>query len=160
MLSLYCIIFLIKTTYYVEENKLLIHRSFAFVISTFIWILIRVISYFILDNPHILITSSIIICVLQITSSLTGSIIVEDVVYENVDSEVSCIFPSRELMFRRLVFERAANLVQSEALLRDELLPTKLVGETETKKVNSSSKSKKSGSQRQIDGIVEFTVQC
>nr|XP_027191646.1 methyltransferase-like protein 13 isoform X3 [Cicer arietinum] len=88
----------------------------------------------------------------QITSSLTGSIIVEDVVYENVDSEVSCIFPSRELMFRRLVFERAANLVQSEAVLRDELLPTKLVGETETKKVNSSSKSKKSGSQRQIDG--------
>ena len=90
---------------------------------------------------------------MQITSSLTGSIIVEDVVYENVDSEVGCIFPSRELVFRRLVFKRAANLVQSEALLTVEHLPTKLVGETERKKTNSSSKSKKSVSQRRNDGI-------
>ncbi|KAK2384215.1 eEF1A lysine and N-terminal methyltransferase [Trifolium repens] len=82
----------------------------------------------------------------QTTSPLTGSIIVEDVVYENADDEISSIFPSRELMFRRLVFERAANLVQSEALLT-----TKLVGE---KKTNSSSKSsnKKRGSQRRNDG--------
>ncbi|CAL5214091.1 unnamed protein product [Lathyrus oleraceus] len=87
----------------------------------------------------------------QTTSPLTGSIIVEDVVYENVDSEVSCIFPSQELMFRRLVFERAANLVQSEALLIDEH-STKLVGETVKRKANSSSKSKKSGSQIQNDG--------
>ncbi|XP_058731713.1 uncharacterized protein LOC131603429 isoform X2 [Vicia villosa] len=78
----------------------------------------------------------------QTTSPLTGSIIVEDVVYENVDSEVSCIFPSQELMFRRLVFERAANLVQSETLLIDEH-STKLVGETVKRKANSSSKSKK-----------------
>ncbi|KAJ1407277.1 S-adenosyl-L-methionine-dependent methyltransferase [Sesbania bispinosa] len=88
----------------------------------------------------------------QITSSLTGSIIVEDVVYENVDDEVSCIFPSRELVFRRLIFERAANLVQSEALLKDELLSTK-VGETEGKKPNSSSKSRKSGSQKRNSGL-------
>ncbi|WJX53121.1 hypothetical protein P8452_39152 [Trifolium repens] len=82
----------------------------------------------------------------QTTSPLTGSVIVEDVVYENADDEISSIFPSRELMFRRLVFERAANLVQSEALLT-----TKLVGE---KKTNSSSKSsnKKKGSQRRNDG--------
>ncbi|CAI8618587.1 unnamed protein product [Vicia faba] len=86
----------------------------------------------------------------QTTSPLTGSIVVEDVVYENVDSEVSCIFPSQELMFRRLVFERAANLVQSEALLKDEH-STKLVGETVKKKANSSS-SKKCGSERQNDG--------
>ncbi|KAK7348729.1 hypothetical protein VNO80_23371 [Phaseolus coccineus] len=84
----------------------------------------------------------------KVTSSLTGSIIVEDVIYENVDSEVSCIFPSRELVFRRLVFERAANLVQSEALLKGELLPTKLVSETGRKKNNASPKSRKSGSQR------------
>nr|KYP67778.1 Methyltransferase-like protein 13 [Cajanus cajan] len=83
----------------------------------------------------------------KVTSSLTGSIIVEDVIYENVDSEVSCIFPSRELVFRRLVFERAANLVQSEALLKDEQLPTKLVSETGRKKNNASSKSRKGGSQ-------------
>ncbi|TKY59979.1 Methyltransferase protein 13 [Spatholobus suberectus] len=82
----------------------------------------------------------------KVTSSLTGSIIVEDVIYENVDSEVSCIFPSRELVFRRLVFERAANLVQSEALLKDEQLPTKLVSEPRRKKNNASSKSRKSGS--------------
>lgn len=85
---------------------------------------------------------------MQVTSSLTGSIIVEDVIYENVDREVNCIFPSRDLVFRRLVFERAANLVQSEALLKDELLPTKLVSETGRKKNNASSKSRKSGSQR------------
>ncbi|XP_027917593.1 methyltransferase-like protein 13 [Vigna unguiculata] len=84
----------------------------------------------------------------KVTSSLTGSIIVEDVIYENVDREVNCIFPSRDLVFRRLVFERAANLVQSEALLKDELLPTKLVSETGRKKNNASSKSRKSGSQR------------
>ncbi|XP_020215678.1 eEF1A lysine and N-terminal methyltransferase isoform X2 [Cajanus cajan] len=82
----------------------------------------------------------------KVTSSLTGSIIVEDVIYENVDSEVSCIFPSRELVFRRLVFERAANLVQSEALLKDEQLPTKLVSETGRKKNNASSKSRKGAS--------------
>ncbi|OIW19191.1 hypothetical protein TanjilG_04934 [Lupinus angustifolius] len=86
----------------------------------------------------------------QVTSSLTGSIVVEDVVYENVDSEVSSIFPSSVLVFRRLVFERAANLVQSEALLRDDQLRTKLVGETGMKKTNSS-KSRKSGSQRGND---------
>lgn len=84
----------------------------------------------------------------KVTSSLTGSIIVEDVIYENVDSEVSCMFPSRELVFRRLVFERAANLVQSEALLKGELLPTKLVSESGRKKNNASPKSRKSGSQR------------
>ncbi|WVZ26536.1 hypothetical protein V8G54_005080 [Vigna mungo] len=96
----------------------------------------------------------------KVTSSLTGSIIVEDVIYENVDSEVNCLFPSRELVFRRLVFERAANLVQSEALLKDEpeaLLkdeprPTKLVSETGRKKNNASSKSRKSGSQRHNAG--------
>ncbi|KAL1323314.1 hypothetical protein HN51_033651 [Arachis hypogaea] len=85
----------------------------------------------------------------QVSSSLTGSIVVEDVVYENVDSEVSNIFPSRELVFRRLVFERAANLVQSEALVKDENSSTKLVSESGRKKTNSSSKSRKSGSRRQ-----------
>jgi len=107
------------------------------------------------------------LCVLQVTSSLTGSIIVEDVIYENVDSEVSCIFPSRELVFRRLVFERAANLVQSEALLKDEQSPTKLVSETGRKKNNASSKSRKSGSQRHsignyfplASGLFKITVQ-
>lgn len=109
-----------------------------------------------------------ILCVLQVTSSLTGSIVVEDVIYENVDSEVSCIFPSRELVFRRLVFERAANLVQSEALLKDEQLPTKLVSETGRTKNSSSSKSRKIGSQKHGVGnyfppassVFKIIVQC
>ncbi|MED6130775.1 hypothetical protein PIB30_003795 [Stylosanthes scabra] len=88
----------------------------------------------------------------HVSSSLTGSIVVEDVIYENVDDEVSSIFPSRELVFRRLVFERAANLVQSEALLKDENSAAKLVSETGRKKTSSSSKSRKSGSQRQSSG--------
>ncbi|CAJ1939114.1 unnamed protein product [Sphenostylis stenocarpa] len=87
----------------------------------------------------------------KVTSPLTGSIIVEDVIHENVDSEVSCIFPTRELVFRRLIFERAANLVQSEALLKDEQLSTKLVSETGRRK-NASPKSRKSASQRHSVG--------
>ncbi|KAK7400091.1 hypothetical protein VNO78_11291 [Psophocarpus tetragonolobus] len=95
----------------------------------------------------------------KVTSSLTGTIIVEDVIYENVDSEVSCIFPSRELMFRRLVFERAGSLVQSEALLKDEQLPTKLVSEKGMKKNNNSFKSRKSGSERNsVGGSSQLTV--
>ncbi|XP_028759564.1 eEF1A lysine and N-terminal methyltransferase [Neltuma alba] len=88
----------------------------------------------------------------QVTSSLTGPIIVEDVVYENVDDDVSHVFPSSDLVFRRLVFERAANLVQSEAILKEEQLPSKLIGETEKKKkkTNSASKSRKKGSQRKV----------
>ncbi|KAK7318954.1 hypothetical protein RJT34_03663 [Clitoria ternatea] len=89
----------------------------------------------------------------QVTSLLTGTIIIEDVIYENVDSEVSCIFPSRELVFRRLVFDRAVNLVQSEGLLKDEQICSKLVGETGRKKNNGSSKSGKSGSQRRNVGV-------
>ncbi|KAF7837007.1 methyltransferase-like protein 13 [Senna tora] len=86
----------------------------------------------------------------QVTSSLTGLIIVEDIVYENVNNEVSRTLPSRDLVFRRLVFERAANLVQSEGLLKEEQSPSKLIGETVRKKTNSSSKSRKKGSQRRI----------
>ncbi|KAJ7971670.1 methyltransferase-like protein 13 [Quillaja saponaria] len=86
----------------------------------------------------------------QVTSSLTGPITVEDVVYEDVGNEVKCILPSREIAFRRLIFERAANLVQSEAVLK-EGSPIKLVGEFEKKKTTSSSKSKKRGARRRND---------
>ncbi|KAI9075741.1 hypothetical protein K1719_042227 [Acacia pycnantha] len=86
----------------------------------------------------------------QVTSSLTGPIIVEDVVYENVDNDVSRVSPSSDLVFRRLVFERAANLVQSEAILKEDQSPSKLIGETEKKKTISSSKSRKRGSQRKV----------
>lgn len=84
----------------------------------------------------------------KVTSSLTGSIIVEDVVYENVADDVSRPFPSSDLIFRRLVFQRAEGLVQSEALLTRDESSHKIV---EEKKKTSSSKSKKKGSQKRND---------
>ncbi|PQQ21609.1 methyltransferase-like protein 13 [Prunus yedoensis var. nudiflora] len=83
----------------------------------------------------------------KVTSTITGPVIVEDVIYENVDGDISRILPSRDLTFRRLVFQRSEGLVQSEALLSEEGSNNK-VGETERKKTNSSSKSKRRGIQR------------
>ncbi|XP_021641462.2 uncharacterized protein LOC110636194 isoform X2 [Hevea brasiliensis] len=85
----------------------------------------------------------------KVTSSLTGPIIVEDVVYENVDGDVSRLFPSKDLIFRRLVFQRTEGLVQSEALLTSDESSHKVV-EIERKKT-SSSKSKKRGNQKRND---------
>lgn len=84
----------------------------------------------------------------QVTSTITGPIIVEDVIYETVDGDISCILPSRELTFRRLVFQRSEGLIQSEALLSEEGSNSKVVGETERKKTNSSSRSKRKGIQK------------
>lgn len=53
----------------------------------------------------------------QVTSGFTGPINVEDVVYESVDDHLASMFPSMELTFRRLTFQRTEGLVQSEALL-------------------------------------------
>lgn len=87
----------------------------------------------------------------QVTSTLTGPIIIEDVVYENVDGDVSRLMPSIELTFRRLTFKRTEGLVQSEALLTRVDSPQKIAGETERKKAVSSSKSKRRGTQRRND---------
>ncbi|XP_031263405.1 eEF1A lysine and N-terminal methyltransferase-like [Pistacia vera] len=87
----------------------------------------------------------------QVSSSLTGSIIVEDVVYENVDADISRLWPSEDLKFRRLVFQRTQGLVQSEALLMKDVSSHKIVSETDRKKAVSSSKSKRRGFQRQND---------
>ncbi|GMI64319.1 hypothetical protein like AT2G31740 [Hibiscus trionum] len=81
--------------------------------------------------------------VYQGSSSLTGPIVIEDVVYENDDDDVS-----RSLPFRRLIFQRTEGLVQSEALLTRDGLFDKSVHETEMKKASSSSKSKRRGAQR------------
>ncbi|KAL8106172.1 hypothetical protein AgCh_029834 [Apium graveolens] len=83
----------------------------------------------------------------QVDSALTGPVIVDDVIYENVDDDVSHLFPSKELIFRRLTFERSMGLVQSEALLTGEECK-KHVNEKESKKSPSSSKSKKRGNQK------------
>ncbi|MFQ6628053.1 hypothetical protein Gotur_007378, partial [Gossypium turneri] len=74
------------------------------------------------------------------SSSLTGPVVIEDVVYENTDDDVSHSLP-----FRRLVFERTEGLVQSEALLTRDGLFDKSVYGTEKKKASSSSKSKRRG---------------
>lgn len=77
---------------------------------------------------------------------MTGPVIVDDVVYENVDDDISRLFPSKELIFRRLTFERSMGLVQSEALLTGEKSKT-IVNVKEQKKSRSSSKSRKKGNQ-------------
>ncbi|XP_059632140.1 uncharacterized protein LOC132274819 isoform X2 [Cornus florida] len=89
----------------------------------------------------------------QVTSALTGLIVVDDVVYEEVDNDFSRLFPSKDLIFRRLIFQRTEGLVQSEALLTGEgsLSST---GEIEQKKTRSSSKSRKKGNQRRNDSHV------
>ncbi|KAL0548017.1 hypothetical protein IC582_012456 [Cucumis melo] len=87
-------------------------------------------------------------CVFQGTSSLTGSIVVEDVKYEHVSGDASCIFPSGDLIFRRLVFQRTESLVQSEALLARERVDDKVSGQMDRKKSHASSKSKNKGKKK------------
>ncbi|KAJ8755387.1 hypothetical protein K2173_019185 [Erythroxylum novogranatense] len=82
----------------------------------------------------------------QVISPSTGPITVEDVVYEHVDVVVSCLLPSRDLMFRRLVFQRSEGLVQSEALL---LVDESSQGVTEVEGKTRSTKSKKKGARKQ-----------
>ncbi|KAF8402117.1 hypothetical protein HHK36_013069 [Tetracentron sinense] len=90
----------------------------------------------------------------QVTSTMTGPIIVEDVIYENFDGDVSGLISSKDLMFRRLTFQRSQGLVQSEALITREGSSQKILGQTEGKKTSSSSKSKKRGNQRRNDSRV------
>lgn len=78
---------------------------------------------------------------------MTGPVIVDDVIYENVDDDISRLFRSKELIFRRLIFERSMGLVQSEALLTGEGCK-KTVSEKEQKKSRPSSKSRKRGNQK------------
>ncbi|KAI3518520.1 hypothetical protein L1887_07325 [Cichorium endivia] len=75
----------------------------------------------------------------EVTSPLTGPIIVDDVIYEKVDGQLGQLSLSKDLVFRRLTFERSEGLIQSEALLIDE---------KDDKKSSSSSKSKKKGTQK------------
>ncbi|KAL5702867.1 hypothetical protein ACHQM5_028031 [Ranunculus cassubicifolius] len=76
----------------------------------------------------------------QVNSTTTGDIIVEDVIYENVE----------DMTFRRLTFQRSLGLVQSEALLLtgEESSQASVVDETDQKKPNPVSKSKKKSSHK------------
>ncbi|KAJ4955169.1 hypothetical protein NE237_011952 [Protea cynaroides] len=93
----------------------------------------------------------------QVTSTLTGPIVVEDVIYESVNVNSSDIFSLKDSMFRRLTFERSMGLVQSEALVITEGCPEKTLAETEPKKTSSLSKSKKKGSKRRNDPLKSLT---
>lgn len=85
---------------------------------------------------------------------MSGPVIVEDVIYENVDVDVR-LLPSGDLIFRRLIFERTGSLVQSEALLAKE--GSEKINQIERKKTSSSSKSKRRGPKK-IIGIDAFDV--
>ncbi|KAK4482583.1 hypothetical protein RD792_009746 [Penstemon davidsonii] len=84
----------------------------------------------------------------QVTSDLTGPIVVDDVVYEEIDDDLNHLFPSKDLIFRRLTFQRSENLVQSEALLSTEG-PHGVSGEVDKKK--SLAGSRKKGKQKKND---------
>ncbi|KAJ9541614.1 hypothetical protein OSB04_028120 [Centaurea solstitialis] len=91
----------------------------------------------------------------QVTSPLTGPIIVDDVVYEKVDGELGHLSLSKDLVFRRLTFERSEGLIQSEGLLTSEG-SQKPVCEKGNKKSHSSSKTKKRESQKKNDSHVSL----
>ncbi|XP_078434814.1 S-adenosyl-L-methionine-dependent methyltransferases superfamily protein isoform X2 [Wolffia australiana] len=76
----------------------------------------------------------------KVTSTATGPIIVEDVILENADVDSK----QKELIYRRLVFERSFGLVQSEALL------TRDLGKIEKKTSSASSRNKKKGGPRKV----------
>ncbi|KAL3828407.1 hypothetical protein ACJIZ3_017209 [Penstemon smallii] len=84
----------------------------------------------------------------QVTSDLTGPVVVDDVVYEEIDDDLNHLFPSKDLIFRRLTFQRSENLVQSEALLSKEG-PHGVSGEVDKKK--SLAGSRKKGKQKKND---------
>ncbi|KAK3416988.1 hypothetical protein EUGRSUZ_H02738 [Eucalyptus grandis] len=83
----------------------------------------------------------------QVTSPFTGRITIDDVVYSNVEGDVSHILPDGDWTFRRMIFQRNEDLVQSEALLTREGSTVISSGKTDRRK-GSSSKSRKGGNQR------------
>ncbi|KAL6885831.1 hypothetical protein ACP4OV_010092 [Aristida adscensionis] len=77
----------------------------------------------------------------EATSEITGPMVVEDVVYENVDGDQSFV---TEKMYRRLIFKRSSGLVQSEALVIKDCLSE----ESDNKHKNASASSKKRRNQK------------
>ncbi|CAH2059889.1 unnamed protein product [Thlaspi arvense] len=79
----------------------------------------------------------------EVTSSLTGQVVVEDVVYESTPSNPGGLSPSDDLAFRRLVFKRTEYLIQSEALLVED---GEIVDQKE--KIKNVSQSKRKGNKK------------
>ncbi|KAL0433021.1 UNVERIFIED_CONTAM: eEF1A lysine and N-terminal methyltransferase [Sesamum latifolium] len=88
--------------------------------------------------------------VYQVTSALTGPIVVDDVIYEKIDNDLNHRFSSKDLIFRRLIFQRTESLVQSEALLLTEG-SNGTSSEAEKKKLQAAPKSRKKGRQGKFD---------
>ncbi|XP_040379702.1 eEF1A lysine and N-terminal methyltransferase [Oryza brachyantha] len=74
----------------------------------------------------------------EVTSEITGPMVVEDVVYESSDEDQSSM---TETMYRRLIFKRNSGLVQSEALLVRDSTSDK--ADEKNKKSPSSSKKRR-----------------
>lgn len=90
---------------------------------------------------------------IQVTSFLTGPIVVDEVIYENLDDyddDLNCKSESQDLVFRRLTFQRSHSLVQSEALLSTEGSDG-MSSEVEENKVQATSRTRKKGKQGQFD---------
>ncbi|KAJ4891421.1 S-adenosyl-L-methionine-dependent methyltransferases superfamily protein [Raphanus sativus] len=82
----------------------------------------------------------------EVTSSMTGEVVVEDVVYESTPSNPGGLSPSVDLAFRRLVFKRTEYLIQSEALLVED---GEIVDQSQTEKTKNASQSKRKGKRNQ-----------
>ncbi|CAH8362673.1 unnamed protein product [Eruca vesicaria subsp. sativa] len=81
----------------------------------------------------------------EVTSSLTGEVVVEDVVYESTPSNPGGLSPSADLAFRRLVFKRTEYLIQSEALLVED---GEIIDQSQKEKTNNASQSKRKGNKK------------
>lgn len=90
----------------------------------------------------------------QVTSTITGPIIVDDVIYENADGDNTNVSQSEKL-FRRLVFERSSGLVQSEAFLTRDGFQHNFE-EADRKRNNTSLKSQKKGGRKKADSHISI----
>ncbi|XP_042382784.1 eEF1A lysine and N-terminal methyltransferase-like isoform X2 [Zingiber officinale] len=79
----------------------------------------------------------------EVTSTVTGHMIVEDVIYDTAAED-----PPNLKVFRRLTFGRSSGLVQSEALLSDNILQSNPSAANKKGKVVSSRSRKKGGQKR------------
>lgn len=90
----------------------------------------------------------------EVDSPLTGKIIVEDVIYSEKNGNGN-LLPENET-FRRLLFERTADLVQSEALLKNTENPNKSLGKQMIGEAihHSRSRKKKNRTGRSSDSSI------
>lgn len=92
---------------------------------------------------------------MQVSSPLTGLITIDDVVYDNVQSDISEILPSGALTFRRLIFQRNEDLVQSEALMTSNVSISNLtVVSQKDEKSDSKAKSQRKGNRGRRNGMI------